>query len=117
MSTSNQEVNTSTPLTSTSNAQTDVEKGRDKVQVKDYRTLSICSIICGLSCLGIVSLIYSVKTRELNKRSPAETSPKAKEYSKKTLKWGVGAIIAWVILILVFPLLMGLLSYLLTFID
>lgn len=27
----------------------------------DHRKLAICSIICGLSCLGIMSLMYSVK--------------------------------------------------------
>lgn len=27
----------------------------------DHRKLAICSIICGLSCIGFMSLIYSVK--------------------------------------------------------
>lgn len=42
---------------------------------------------------------------------------KAKEYSKKTLKWGIGAIVAWLCFLLLTPLLLGLLSYLFTFIN
>ncbi|KAG7459904.1 hypothetical protein MATL_G00215700 [Megalops atlanticus] len=32
-----------------------------KSQIKDYRQLAIGSIICGISCIGILALISSVK--------------------------------------------------------
>lgn len=118
MTTLNHESNISTPLTQTKKS-VDVEKGSDgqHLPVKDYRKLAICSIICGLSCVGIVSLIYSVKTRESNKKYGGEAPNKAKEYSRKTLQWGIGAIVAWCGLLILTPLLLGLLSYLLTFIN
>ncbi|KAB5553634.1 hypothetical protein PHYPO_G00040880 [Pangasianodon hypophthalmus] len=118
MLTSDHEPSNSTPLTETTES-VDVEKGSDgqHLAARDYRKLAICSIICGLSCIGIVSLIYSVKTREFNKKSGGAISQKAKEYSQKALKWGIGAILAWAGLILLIPLLLGLLSYLLTFIN
>ncbi|KAK3552915.1 hypothetical protein QTP86_028564 [Hemibagrus guttatus] len=114
------EANPSTQLTATTNSTSvDVEQGSDDqhLRVRDYRKLAICSIICGLSCVGIVSLIYSVKTRELNKKSEGKPVQKAKEYSRKTLRWGVGALMALPMLILLIILLLGLLSYLLTFIN
>lgn len=87
----------------------------------DHRRLAICSIICGLSCIGFVSLIYSVKSRETRKtlqnEGQTQKSLKVKEYSRKALKWGVASIVAWVVLIFIFPLLVGLLSYIMTFID
>ncbi|MCI4384793.1 hypothetical protein PGIGA_G00042840 [Pangasianodon gigas] len=118
MLTSDPEPSNSTLLTDTTKS-VDVEKGSDgqHLAARDYRKLAICSIICGLSCIGIVSLIYSVKTRESNKKSGGVVTLKAKEYSKKTLKWGIGAILVWAGLILLIPLLLGLLSYLLTFIN
>ncbi|KAI5629479.1 hypothetical protein C0J50_2411 [Silurus asotus] len=114
----NHEPNNGTPLTDTTKSE-DVEHGPcdHRLKVKDYRKLAICSILCGLSCLGIVSLIYSIKTRECNKRSLGATSTKAKEYSQKALKWGIGAIVAWWLLIFLTPPLVGLLSYLLTLYD
>ncbi|GAA6108989.1 transmembrane protein 265 isoform X1, partial [Tachysurus ichikawai] len=56
-------------------------------------------------------------TRELNKKSGGEPAYKAKEYSKKTLRWGVGAMVGLVGFIILIILLLGLLSYLLTFIN
>lgn len=87
----------------------------------DHRKLAICSIICGLSCFGIMSLMYSVKAQETRKRLQnedcQETRDKVKNYSKKACKWGIVSIVAWVVLILIFPLLIGFLSYIVTFID
>uniref|UniRef100_A0A9J8BY94 Si:dkey-16l2.20 n=1 Tax=Cyprinus carpio carpio TaxID=630221 RepID=A0A9J8BY94_CYPCA len=87
----------------------------------DHRKLAICSIICGLSCFGIMSLKYSVKARETRKRLQNEDCPETREmvkkYSEKACKWGIGSIVAWVVLILIFPLLVGFLSYVVTFID
>ncbi|KAI4887698.1 hypothetical protein NFI96_025023 [Prochilodus magdalenae] len=88
---------------------------------RDYRKLAISSIICGLSCLGIMSLIYSVKARAMNKGrfnvAEEDRAMKAKEYSNKARNYGIGAIVAWVLLLILIPLLMGLVSYLLTLID
>ncbi|XP_062841060.1 transmembrane protein 265-like [Trichomycterus rosablanca] len=78
---------------------------------KTYRKLAICSIICGLSCIGIVSLINSVKAEE------SKSVQKSKIHSKKALKYGIIAIVAWVLLLISIPLVLGLLSYLLTFIN
>ncbi|XDV13052.1 hypothetical protein PO909_001561 [Leuciscus waleckii] len=87
----------------------------------DHRKLAICSIICGISCLGIMSLMFSVKARETRKRLEKEDCPETREkverYSKKACRWGIGSILAWVVLILIFPLLIGFLSYIVTFID
>lgn len=87
----------------------------------DHRKLAICSIICGLSCLGIMSLMYSVKSRETRKTLQNEDQTqrilKVKEYSKKALIWGIISIVAWVVLFILLPLLIGLGSYLVTFID
>lgn len=65
------------------------------------------------SCL----LSHSRQTRESNKKYGGEAPNKAKEYSRKTLQWGIGAIVAWCGLLILTPLLLGLLSYLLTFIN
>lgn len=72
MLTSNHEPNNSTPLTKPPKSD-DVEKGSDgqQLRVRDYRKLAICSIICGLSCVGIMSLIYSVKVTHTH----AEVTP------------------------------------------
>ncbi|XP_036445695.1 transmembrane protein 265-like [Colossoma macropomum] len=90
-------------------------------QHRDYRKLAIGSIICGLSCLGIMSLIYSVKTRAMNKGKlnipEADRAKKGKEYSKKARNYGIFAIVAWVALLILIPLLTGLVSYLLTLIN
>ncbi|KAL1278221.1 hypothetical protein QQF64_024894 [Cirrhinus molitorella] len=87
----------------------------------DHRKLAICSIICGLSCCGIMSLMYSVKARETRNRlqneNTQETNEMVQKYTKKACRWGIGSIVAWVVLILIFPLLLGFLSYVVTFID
>ncbi|KAG9264029.1 transmembrane protein 265 [Astyanax mexicanus] len=88
---------------------------------RDYRVLAISSIICGLSCIGIMSMIFSVKTRTMNKRwlnsGEEGMQEKAKEYSRKTLTYGILAIIVWVVILICTPLLVGLVSYLLTLKD
>lgn len=65
MSTSNYEQSSSEPLNMDTTRAADVEKGSDDQHPRqtDYRELAVCSIICGLSCCGIMSLIYSVKVK------------------------------------------------------
>ncbi|CAL8288134.1 unnamed protein product [Boreogadus saida] len=76
-----------------------------------HRRLAISSIVCGLSCIGIVSLIYSVRARE------ATNSEKSRKLSKKARKYGLISIAVWVAILLIFPALVVLVSYVLTFID
>ncbi|KAF7697775.1 hypothetical protein HF521_004285 [Silurus meridionalis] len=76
----NHEPNNGTPLTETTKSE-DVEHGPcdHRLKVKDHRKLAICSILCGLSCLGIVSLIYSIKWSTKNaedRRSSPRTQNK-----------------------------------------
>ncbi|KAK7174744.1 hypothetical protein R3I93_001829 [Phoxinus phoxinus] len=85
---------------------------RDIWKDRDHRKLAICSIICGISCFGIMSLMYSVKARETRKRHED-----GQKYSKKACRWGIVSIVAWVVLILIFPLLIVFLSFIVTFID
>ncbi|KAG9350035.1 hypothetical protein JZ751_026388 [Albula glossodonta] len=80
--------------------------------VRDYRRLAIGSIICGISCIGIYALINSVKAWERRESDPEN----AEIYSNKARKWSFFAIAAWVGLLILIPVLMALVSYLLTLI-
>lgn len=80
-------------------------------QDKNHRKLAICSIICGLSCIGINALIYSVKAE-------TTTDPEAAvAFSNRAKKCGIISIVVWVSLLALTPLLMTLISYLLTLQD
>ncbi|XP_071387204.1 transmembrane protein 265-like [Centroberyx affinis] len=78
---------------------------------RDHRKLAIGSIICGISCIGIVALINSVKARE------AGNPQKAEHFSRRARKFGVISIVSWLALLVLAPLLLALCSYLLTLID
>lgn len=78
---------------------------------QNHRKLAICSIICGISCIGIISLINSVKAEETT--NAQETA----EYSQKAKKFGIMSILTWVALLALAPMLMALISYLLTLQD
>uniref|UniRef100_A0A8C9VVH9 Si:dkey-16l2.20 n=1 Tax=Scleropages formosus TaxID=113540 RepID=A0A8C9VVH9_SCLFO len=82
-------------------------------RVKKYRLLAICSIICGVSCIGILSLVNSVKAQERRTKDPE----KAQENSRLARKYGLLAIGLWVTIIVLTPLLMALLSYILRKIE
>ncbi|XP_028670780.1 transmembrane protein 265-like [Erpetoichthys calabaricus] len=79
----------------------------------DYRKLSIVSIICGLSCVGIMALINSVKAQEKRTSDPEL----AEQCALKARKFSILAILLWVAILVLVPTLMTLVSYLLTFID
>ncbi|KAL0993294.1 hypothetical protein UPYG_G00105780 [Umbra pygmaea] len=80
-------------------------------KVRDFRKLAICSIICGLSCIGIVALINSVKaTRE-------KDPEKAQIFSQKAKSFGIISIVLWLFILLLTPLLLILVSYLLTLVE
>ncbi|XP_069573614.1 transmembrane protein 265-like [Brachyistius frenatus] len=80
---------------------------------EDHRTLAICSIICGISCVGVKALIYSVKAEERRGKDPE----KAAEFSKRARKFSIISIVTCASLLVSVPLLFVLISYLLTLID
>lgn len=81
---------------------------------EDHRKLAICSIFCGVSCLGIVALISSVKVRTARKAGDLETE---RRHSQRAKKYAVMSIVVLVLILVSTPILLGLISYLLTFID
>ncbi|KAM7371911.1 hypothetical protein PAMP_009111 [Pampus punctatissimus] len=78
---------------------------------KYHRKLAICSIICGISCIGIKALINSVKAE----REPNQAT--AEKLSQKAKKFGIISIMMWISILVLTPMLMALISYLLTLID
>uniref|UniRef100_A0A3P8X6U9 Si:dkey-16l2.20 n=1 Tax=Cynoglossus semilaevis TaxID=244447 RepID=A0A3P8X6U9_CYNSE len=76
-----------------------------------YRRLAICSIICGCSCIGIKSLINSVKAEEAGDQIVAA------KYSQRARKFGIISILTWFLCLAAVPILMTLGSYLLTLKD
>uniref|UniRef100_A0A8C3AX56 Si:dkey-16l2.20 n=1 Tax=Cyclopterus lumpus TaxID=8103 RepID=A0A8C3AX56_CYCLU len=64
-----------------------------------HRKLAICSIICGISCIGIKALISSVKAERTADPERAET------YSKQAKKFGIISIVVWVSLLVLTPIL------------
>ncbi|KAJ8347395.1 hypothetical protein SKAU_G00287960 [Synaphobranchus kaupii] len=104
-----------TPLQSVpgSGLQTGSENDSPKPHYKDYRKLAISSIVCGISCIGIFALINSVKAREKSRKDPEN----AKSYSHKAKRLSLIAITVWVGVLVLIPMLMALVSYLLTLIN
>lgn len=76
-----------------------------------HRKLAICSIICGISCIGITALINSVKAER------AEDPHKAAPFLKRAKKFGIISIVVWVSILVLTPILIVLVSYLLTLGD
>lgn len=80
-------------------------------QDKYHYKLAISSIICGLSCIGIVALINSVQASR-------ETDPhRAEHFSRRARKFGIISIAVWLAILVCTPILLALVSYLLTLID
>ncbi|XP_072298238.1 transmembrane protein 265-like [Eucyclogobius newberryi] len=78
-----------------------------------HRWLSIMSIVCGLSCIGIVALKYSVKSEERQKHDPG----RAAAFARKAKKFSIISIVVLFVIMATFPGLMALVSYLATFKD
>ncbi|XP_077475379.1 transmembrane protein 265-like [Stigmatopora argus] len=76
-----------------------------------HRKLAIGSIICGISCFGIMALINSVKAE---KESDAEESSR---FSQRSKRLAIIAILLWLALLALAPALMALISYLITLKD
>lgn len=84
-----------------------------KIRCNDYRKLAIASIICGLSCVGIIALINSVKARERTSTDPES----AQIYAHRARRCSLIAIALWFGLLVLILVLMALVSYLLTLIN
>uniref|UniRef100_A0A3B3TES7 Si:dkey-16l2.20 n=1 Tax=Paramormyrops kingsleyae TaxID=1676925 RepID=A0A3B3TES7_9TELE len=80
------------------------EGKRPSRRIKLYRKLAVCSIICGISCLGILALINSVRVSVAYTRL---------EFSRQARKYSVIAIVVWVGILVLTPVMMALVSYLL----
>lgn len=78
---------------------------------ENHRALAIWSILCGLTCIGMKSLINSVKAEKTS-----DPNDKAK-FLQKAKKYGIISIVTWVSILALIPLLMALISYLLTLQD
>ncbi|KAF7660568.1 hypothetical protein LDENG_00279870 [Lucifuga dentata] len=81
---------------------------------KHHRKLAICSIICGISCIGMVALINAVKAKQAQK---ADDPNSVKKYSTRARKYSIISIVVWVTILVFTPILMVLISYLVTLID
>lgn len=82
-------------------------------QDREHRRLAIYSVICGLSCVGVTALIYSVKARERRQTDPE----KAQQYSDKARCRALVAIALGIAFPVFLVLLVIFASYLLTLID
>lgn len=78
---------------------------------RNFRRLAYCSIICGISCIGIFALVNSVKAEE--SRDPA----RAARLSRRSRNLSIISILTWLGLLALIPCLMALVSYLLTLKD
>ncbi|KAM6904682.1 transmembrane protein 265-like [Xenentodon cancila] len=77
----------------------------------NHRRLAIWSIICGISCIGIKALIHSIEAEK-------EPDPEnATESLQKAKKLGIISIVTWVSILISIPILMALISYLITLQD
>lgn len=80
---------------------------------RHYRRLAVCSIICGCSCIGCIALINSVKAETMTPTDPEA----ALTFSHRAKKFGIISILTFVGTLVFLPLLIVLISYLLTLID
>lgn len=87
------------------------ERTRSFCDDKHHRKLAVCSIVCGCSCIGIHALINSVKAET------TEDSNRAAEHLRQAKKFGIISIVTWVSILASIPVLMALISYLLTLQD
>ncbi|KAJ4932600.1 hypothetical protein JOQ06_011018 [Pogonophryne albipinna] len=74
---------------------------------RNHRILAICSIICGLSCIGISALINSVKAENT-------TGQERKNFLKRAKKCGIISIVVWFAILVSIPILMAIISYIIT---
>lgn len=78
---------------------------------RNFRRLAYCSIICGISCIGIFALVNSVKAED------TVDPERAARLSRRSRNLSIISILTWVGLLALTPCLMALVSYLLTLKD
>ncbi|MEQ2293579.1 hypothetical protein AMECASPLE_034989, partial [Ameca splendens] len=76
-----------------------------------YRKLAVCSIVCGCSCIGYKALENSLKAEYTNR--PNE----AKRHAQQAKKYGIISIATGIGILLSIPIIILLVSYLLTLKD
>ncbi|XP_017274976.1 transmembrane protein 265 [Kryptolebias marmoratus] len=76
-----------------------------------HRRLAVCSIVCGLTCIGILALTHSVKAEHAQNRKEEE------EHSKKAKKFSIISIVTWVSILISIPILLAFFSFLATLKD
>ncbi|XP_041094586.1 transmembrane protein 265-like [Polyodon spathula] len=86
---------------------------RPRPSHEEYRTLSIASVICGISCIGVLAVINSVKASERRSYDPE----RAELLASKARRFAILSILVFVGILVLVPLLMALVSYLLTIVD
>ncbi|KAL3053469.1 hypothetical protein OYC64_005911 [Pagothenia borchgrevinki] len=74
---------------------------------RNYRRLAICSIICGLSCIGYKALKYSVKAEYT-------TGQERNDFLKQAKKCGIISIVVWFAILVSIPILLAFVSYIVT---
>ncbi|XP_035471122.1 transmembrane protein 265 [Scophthalmus maximus] len=76
-----------------------------------HRKLAVCSIVCGFSCIGIKALISSVEAEQ------TEDPETAAKFSRRARRLGIMSIVLWLLFLCLIPVLMALVSYLVTLRD
>nr|XP_040046452.1 transmembrane protein 265-like [Gasterosteus aculeatus aculeatus]XP_040046453.1 transmembrane protein 265-like [Gasterosteus aculeatus aculeatus] len=76
-----------------------------------HRKLAICSIICGITCIGISALTNSVEAER------EEDPERAAAFTRRAKKFGIISIVVWVSVLILTPILFMLVSYLITLGD
>ncbi|XP_070583940.1 transmembrane protein 265 [Erythrolamprus reginae] len=81
------------------------------LNVHRLRNLAIASIICGCSCIGVLALIYAVKANEKQK---AYCQNAAFHWARKSRLMSFLSITVWIALLILIPMLLVLMSYLIS---
>ncbi|KAG7238937.1 hypothetical protein INR49_030484 [Caranx melampygus] len=89
----------------------DADSSSSSSKVRFHRCLATWSIICGLSCIGIKALIYSVKAET------AKDPEAAIVFSRRAKKFSIISFVVWISILASIPALMALFSYLATLKD
>ncbi|XP_063159132.1 transmembrane protein 265 [Candoia aspera] len=89
--------------------ESDIPDKTPPLNVHRLRNLAIASIVCGCSCIGILALIYAVKANEKQK---AHSQNAAIHWARKSWLMSCLSISVWLSILILTPLLLVLISYL-----
>lgn len=89
------------------------DQNQNQPKAEYYRKLAFFSIICGCSCVGYKALENSFQAEYMKESEPE----KAKRHSQMAKKYGILSIVTLFGIIIAIPLLVVLVSYLLTLKD